>query len=426
MHNTPTEKNKLTIKTFGNSMFPFFCDGDVLEVARVSPKRILTNDFITFYLGTQLVTHRVIYKNTSAKKPYFITKGDNNLKADKPVYFQQVVGKVVGVKRSGKKVHLEQLYFFQSSLYFQEISQVIALFEQSRVSFVILKGLPLHLHFEKAFPKRIYADCDILIDKNQFNEVSKLLERLGYVEEKESLSPIHQLLNTEKSEVTFTKYIHGFPIHFDIHFEAVFLLTQISHLEPLYPKRLLNSLTEELLHNKQVIRTQNNHFPILKNEYLVLYLALHLFHHNYSGAYRYELLATVLKKGKLDYSLLLSLIVRYKLYFFVWPVFYFLKKYYPVRYSSQFYTSLKTLIKNNELSRAAEKFDIFSEEDRIHSGVSRFKLLFNLSAEPSYRKILVFFIPAVVYSVLFVLYKKVRLFFFKNYFFLFQKFNKVN
>src|SRR3989344_5401953 len=158
----------LTIKTFGNSMLPFLADGDILNIKKITFQKIQINNLITFKYKSKFITHRIIYKNVNNKNAFFITKGDNNPIADYKIYPKQIIGKVESIKRNNRTLNITDLYFFQSTLYFQEIIKTNKILTKNKIDFLILKGLPLHLYYEKKYPNRIYADCDILIDKNQF------------------------------------------------------------------------------------------------------------------------------------------------------------------------------------------------------------------------------------------------------------------
>ena len=71
----------------------------------------------------------------------------------------------------------------QSSTYFSEIIKIKQALEKNGVEFVFLKGLPIHLYFEKSFPRRIYGDCDLLISPDHGNTVDLILIKLGYTSE---------------------------------------------------------------------------------------------------------------------------------------------------------------------------------------------------------------------------------------------------
>lgn len=395
----------IQIKTYGVSMAPFFKDGDVLEIKKIPFSKIKVNDFITFKKsGTfnfrasenqgsakqVLITHRVIFKS----KQFLITKGDQNLKSDGKIYPRQILGKVINTP---------EFYLIQSSLYFNELVKITNVLNKDDIDFVFLKGLPIHLYFEKTHPQRLYADCDLLIKNKDLPKLAKILKKLGFTPSPKSLS----INNKNHSELSYQKYLNNFPIILDIHLQAVFLMTQINNLDPLYPQKLLNQFTQDLLENKQIVKIDSHFFPILSTQNLILYLALHLFHHNFRGYFRYEFLNNIISNEKINFNDLAKKITKYKLKNFVYPVFLLLKKHYSTPLPHQFLKSIqpdKRILKL--IKRKILKVNIFEDELRIKSGVERFKNLFDLSPNPLLKKFLLIFNPQVLYSFYWVLRRR--------------------
>ena len=168
--------NEFSIKTFGNSMYPILQNGDVITIKKINPSKIKVNDIICFQRKNKLITHRVIYKANEK----LITKGDSNPTSDGQIRTDSIVGRVELLRRNNQEFDIKTLYLLQSSIYFEEMRKVIGKLSKKKIDFVILKGLPLHLYLEKTHPQRIYADCDILINKNQKKEVIKILKKEGY------------------------------------------------------------------------------------------------------------------------------------------------------------------------------------------------------------------------------------------------------
>jgi hypothetical protein len=275
-----------------------------------------------------------------------------------------------------------------------------------------LKGLPLHLYFEGEHPKRLYADCDVLVDQKDFNRAQKILYRFGYQKSDTALSPLQKKLKDKEVENAYWKTINGFSVVFDLHTEVVFMMTQLGKLSQLYPQQLINQLTAELLAGEKEIKINDEQFLILNFELLTLYLALHLFHHNFQGSFRYQFFDTVIRKSKLsakDWEKIAQIIAGYKLNKFVYPVFYLAEKYYQTPIPNYFLNQIKPS------SPLAEKLinkltlnSIITEEPRLKAGVNRFKNLFFLSPNPLWKKIFVFFNPQVVYSIFFVIFNRIK------------------
>lgn len=405
------KQGKFTLKTDGISMLPLLQPNDLISYRRISFKQCRINDLLMAKKGRKILTHRIIYKN----KKYLITKGDNNLQADGKIYPEQIIARVYQIKRNREIFSPESLYLLQSTLYFQEISKIKQAFENERINFVFLKGLPLHLYFEKCHPKRIYADCDVLVAKKDYHSAEKVLDRFGYQKTETAFSSIHQLLKDKPTEYVFYKKINNFGVSFDLHLEVAFLMNQLGKLEALYPQRLIDEMTVHFLQEKQTVEIQDQPFPILSSINLIIYLALHFFHHNYRGVFRLEFLDKVIRKvikipsprgnpcmlaAPEVSSGLSEIICKYRLQNFVYPVFLFLKKYYQTPLPDLFLNSIKPdKRKLNYIRKNILNINIFNDETRIKAGINRFKNIFYLSPYPLIRKIWVFFNPQVIYSV---------------------------
>ncbi len=381
------------LKSQGASMLPILHSNDVVRYKKVNFKQVDINDIVLVRKNKRLFTHRIIYKTDR----YLVSKGDSNPESDGKIISKNVLAKVVSVKRNGQTINIEQIYLLQSTFYFQEIVKIKVTFEKENIDFVFLKGLPLHLYFEKTHPKRVYADCDVLINKEDFPKAEKIINRFGY---KRTVEKNKQVENN------YFKIINGFSVIFDIHLEPAFLMTQFSGLEALYPQKLINQLTDELLNNKQQIKINNEKFSILNSKFLILYLALHLFHHNFRGAFRYQFLDNVIRKSQLstsDWNKITSTINKYRLNNFVYPVFYLLKKYYKTPLLRPFVLTMK--------QRSNGTINIFDDEPRVRAGINRFLNILILSPNPWWKKVFVFINPSVIYFIFWSLKKRLSSFF---------------
>lgn len=387
----------MKLKTFGKSMEPFFRDGDVLEIKKTLFSSIKIDDFVTVKNGKNLVTHRVIYKHP--KGFFIISKGDNNLKHDGKIFPKQVLGKVFSAKRDTKLFEPDKLYLIQSTIYYREIVNAIKLFDKANIDYAILKGLPLYLHLFKSHPKRVYADCDLLINQKDYPQAIKTLKKTGY------------RVNTSSPAVTsLIKIASGFPVMFDVHKEAVFLMTKLQNLAPLYPPSYTKQFSTMLLKEKVWVTLNNNRYPILSSENLFVYLLLHLFHHNYKGYYRFEMVKSVLKLN-LNFEKISKIISEYKLKSFIYPAVAILKNHYGVKFPTSFITSItpqKNLV--SYINKGVLTEDIFSDELRIHSGVKRFIRIYRLSPQNEFFKPLVFFDWQVVKLIFWVIWKRLSFF----------------
>jgi signal peptidase I len=91
--------NIMRYKALGRSMSPFIKNGSILTV---DPKRkISIGDVILWRKDGGMIAHRVIRKRKSGKGFIFVTKGDNLIFPDEPVYMFELLGKVVRVEGEG-------------------------------------------------------------------------------------------------------------------------------------------------------------------------------------------------------------------------------------------------------------------------------------------------------------------------------------
>jgi len=402
-------------------MFPVLLNEDIVYLKKIRYPQLKVNDIITVKKFHKLFTHRIIFKTAK----HLITKGDNNLTSDGKIYPRQIIGRVYQMKRKGKVINPENLYLVQSSLYFTEIVKIKKALEKEKIDFVFLKGLPLHLYYEGSHPRRIYADCDVLIVEKDYLKAKKILEKAGYKYHDDSYSKFHKILKNKQTEFSFYKNINKFPVLFDVHLEPVFMMNQLGELTELYPQVLVNRLTIEFLNSKQSITIQNEKFLLLNSYFLILYLALHFFHHNFRGSHRLELLDKVIRKAVLLTSpqgnpyipatpgVFLSLseiITKYKLQNFVYPAFVLLKKLYKTPMPQDFLKSIQP--SNFQLQYLSSIINhpslVFDDEPRVKAGITRFKNLFFLSPNPWWGRLMIIFNTQVIYSVIWVIWRKFK------------------
>lgn len=403
-------KNKsFSMRAEGTSMLPILQQGDKIYYKKTSFKQSNVNDIIIIKKQRQLLTHRIIYKS----KSYLITKGDNNPESDGKIPSTQIIGKAYQIKRNKVIINPNDIYLMQSTLYFKEIIIIKRLFDKDHIDFVFLKGLPLHFYYEKTHPKRIYADCDILIDKTQFKAVDSALASIGYRQYSQSLSKIHNILRQKTVEITYYKIINRFPVTFDVHLEIDWMSPQLGRLEALYPQKLIDKLTSEFIKGKRKIVIHGSSLYILSSIHLVIYLALHFFHHNYRGAFRLDFLDRIIRKSKLSsdsINQLIESVKTYRLHNFVYPAFVLLKTYYQTPIPQDFLTKIKpTNPLIHESVNSLIKINIFDDEPRISAGINRFKTIFLLSPYPFWRKLFIFGNPQVIYSILWIISRRVSL-----------------
>lgn len=392
-------KKSFTLSSSGNSMLPLLRTGDLVYYKKCSFQSIRINDILLINKRRKLFTHRVIYKTDS----YIITKGDNNSTSDGKIYSHQIVAKARYFRRGDKKMRLEGLYTAQSLLYFHEITTIIKAFQKKAVDVLILKGLPLHLFYEGRRPNRLYSDCDILIAYKDKEKATSVLTGYGYIKGDTALSALHKRLRDKETEDSFYKLVGSFPVVLDIHYEVIFMMTQLGKLDPLYPQSLIDEMTASFLKDKRDVYIDAKEYPILSESNLILYLMLHFFHHNFTGTHRLSLIHNILSKIRDKTALFNDVaagIHRYHLKAYIYPTLLLLIKYYKTPIPPAFMEAvIPPESQYSYINRHVLAPSIFDERLRVQNGIVRFKNLFFLSPLPIWKKSLVFMNPAVIYSM---------------------------
>lgn len=376
-----------TIKAQGNSMYPLLQDGDTVEYRNVPFQTIKLNDIVLLYIKNIFITHRVIYKT----KNTCITRGDNNKAADVTTQKGRILAKVIRFKRKGVWYGIQDVYLTQSALYLHEIQMVETVLKIQKIPHVFLKGVLVSLRYENTIPKRIYADCDVLVFRADAKRIYDIFKQLGY-KSKESLS-------TTKPEISFVKMVNGVPVIFDVHFEPVFLMTQIEGMNLLYPSKQLDELGKHIITQGENKKIKGFNYSLCSVSDQILYLALHIFHHNFTDSMRYQLLDAVIRKGSREWGELANTIKEYKLEGYIYGVFVLLKKYFKTPIPSSFLTVIRPRSYMLYVTRYIIKYvNIFSQDSRMKAGIQRIFLIFLLSPEPFWKKLLLFIHPKVLYT----------------------------
>jgi len=86
------------------SMSPALRKGDRLTVEPVSPAQLQVGDLILFHHRGRLICHRLVAVQENGAGPRLITRGDATAGCDAPLQADQVLGRVVAVKRSGLRI----------------------------------------------------------------------------------------------------------------------------------------------------------------------------------------------------------------------------------------------------------------------------------------------------------------------------------
>lgn len=94
----------LRIRSVGTCMYPFLQTGSIIKVKSVNQNDIYIGDIILFWVGEKMMAHRLVRKYIYNSKTILITKGDTSTCFDKPINFENVLGKVIEIEKAKKKI----------------------------------------------------------------------------------------------------------------------------------------------------------------------------------------------------------------------------------------------------------------------------------------------------------------------------------
>lgn len=98
------EQNKLCFKALGSSMFPFVRNGDMVTIKKVKSDTLLVGEIVFYEKDGSFCLHRFLKRNS---KNEIITKGDNQPILDTPISSEDVLGKLIIIKRDNQVITLD-------------------------------------------------------------------------------------------------------------------------------------------------------------------------------------------------------------------------------------------------------------------------------------------------------------------------------
>src|SRR2546422_10829912 len=96
--------NRVRFRAVGASMQPTIEDGELITVAPVEPAAVKRGDILLYRGERGLIAHRLVGLRRSAKGEdvRYLLQGDASVDRDDPVRPEQVLGRVVAVRRGGR------------------------------------------------------------------------------------------------------------------------------------------------------------------------------------------------------------------------------------------------------------------------------------------------------------------------------------
>lgn len=374
-------------------MEPVLHDGDIVYFKQIPFKKIQVDDICVIKKHSFYITHRVIF--TSEK--YIITKGEHNILSDGKIYPKQIIGKVYQIKRSRHTFPVESLSIMQNSAYLQEMGRIANLFKKNNIEFVFLKGLPIFLFYTRQKPRRLYADCDILVSEHDFNTAKALLLHSGYMQYEHS-GYFSRLLHSRQMEEDFYADRAMCRIALDVHARPFSYIRKVDFPDSLYPRTLMDMFTRELLRTRRWVSVHTAKMPIPDRNYLLLFLSIHFFTHTMKMVHRLWLIKEIIrkdKKTKKSWVSFFALCNRYKAGFMVYPAFYFINKLYKRPIPQFVISTLKPKNSNTDRVYQLKTSAVFDERISISRILNKVTISWVFSPQPLYKRLFLFFSPSM-------------------------------
>jgi hypothetical protein len=100
-------RGRVSLRVQGASMLPWVRPGDIASIRKVSADAIRCGDVVLFRRENHLFVHRIIEKGGSLGAAEFRTKGDAHPTCYGVVEHQELLGRVVRLHRSGRRIDLD-------------------------------------------------------------------------------------------------------------------------------------------------------------------------------------------------------------------------------------------------------------------------------------------------------------------------------
>lgn len=130
-------------------MYPFLRGRNVLFVKKISPHLLSIGDVMVFknsYDSSNYIVHRLIKKiHIRGNEFLFQTKGDATIVADKPVYYENIIGKVYFIEKDS--IWGSKKLFNLDSWHMKKINYLLAKTSCFRVLYFLVMPIRLCKYF---------------------------------------------------------------------------------------------------------------------------------------------------------------------------------------------------------------------------------------------------------------------------------------
>ena len=94
-------------RVISGSMAPLIAAGDEIVVEQAGADRLRRGDIVLYTVGGTFHTHRLLARRRHGGATLLVTKGDAALNPDQPWREEQLLGKVVAIKKGDQTINLE-------------------------------------------------------------------------------------------------------------------------------------------------------------------------------------------------------------------------------------------------------------------------------------------------------------------------------
>ena len=94
-------------RVISGSMVPLIAAGDEVVVERAGADRLRRGDIVLYTVDGALHIHRLLTRRRHGNATLLVTKGDTTLNPDQPWREEQLLGKVVAIRREDRTIDLE-------------------------------------------------------------------------------------------------------------------------------------------------------------------------------------------------------------------------------------------------------------------------------------------------------------------------------
>lgn len=94
---------RVSLRVQGTSMLPWVRPGDTVIIRKIRPSEVQCGDIVLFQRGERLFVHRIV-SLVSANETSFVAKGDANPQLDGALEPQEILGRVEGIFRRGRRI----------------------------------------------------------------------------------------------------------------------------------------------------------------------------------------------------------------------------------------------------------------------------------------------------------------------------------